>query len=210
MGRVCEDMLSYLSLSRTTVAGWTYGSERMLIHSEGRNELHMLLSRRYMERYGEVCSLSMEVILDLYSQARKKNFETLRDGEAIRHSNDTLSLFPETADIEETNPVATVYAYWGHNARRHRCLVKIGYTTQDLRTYLKSKEIAHQPFLFGTRCGGRTEEKAEHARWARYKVHGTEREWFYPTHVMFAAFRIEWQVTADFEKIVEEALSLIG
>lgn len=197
--RVCEAVLNYLKLNEMRLGGYTYGSDMLLIHSEARQQLFMMIQKRYLEMFGGLLPIGIDETLSAYSDARKRNYTALRDGKAI-HREGGRTLF----GIEDSGPVATVYAYLGSNARANRRLIKIGYTAQNLSSYLRGKEIAHNPQLMATRCGGRKEEHTEHAKWTRYLADG--REWFWATDAMLADFRKNWDTTPDFEDIAKAAL----
>lgn len=196
----CQDELNYLKLREMRLCGYTYGSESLLIHKEPREELYKRIVTRFIAISGTMCPFSIDDVIDAYSGCRKRNYVALRDGKAIEPEPDRL-LF----GIVNDGPVATVYAYLGHNARQKKRLIKIGYTSQNLTEYLRGKVIQHDPQLMATKCGGRKEEAAEHARWDRYRADG--REWYYATDAMLSAFKREWDVTAEFDLLSTQALA---
>jgi hypothetical protein len=197
--RACEAVLNYLKLNEMRLGGHTYGSDMLLIDNESRQALFAMIQKQYLDMFGGICPLGIDDTLKTYSGCRKRNYVALRDGQPI-HREEGRSLF----GIEDTGPIATVYAYLGWNARAERRLIKIGYTAQNLTQYLRTKDIPHNPKLMATRCGGRKEEQREHAKWSRYLADG--REWFWATDAMIADFRNNWDITADFETLAAAAL----
>ena len=161
-----------------------------------------MVSTLYQREYGEAMPFAAQNIIDTYGGVRKGNYERMRDGVSI--PREYHPLFGDTS--EDGEPIAIVYAYWGSNQKAKRRLIKIGYTSQDLATYLRNLQRAYDPRLMATRCGGRHEEDIEHALYRLSLAEG--REWFYPTPAMFDTFRRVWDVTPEFDIIAEEALSL--
>jgi len=91
------------------------------------------------------------------------------------------------------------------NARANRRLIKIGWTSQDLDKYLRSKAISHDPILLGSRGGSWHDEQAEHLRFRMYLADG--REWYFPRPALLDAIQREYDTTEDFDTIRDEMLS---
>ena len=197
--KACKNVLTWLSLTRKEIGGHTYGSERLLIYSEGRRYLYNAICKEYMEEFCETPPFDIDYILDTYSQCRKGNYKRLRDGLPVEC--DTACLFE---DPSFDGVSAVLYAYWGFVAPVEKRLVKIGYTSQMLGEYLKSKEIAHNPELLASRPGSKEDEKREHQKWRNLLECG--REWFRPTPVLFADFRKEWSTEIGFDAMAERIL----
>jgi hypothetical protein len=201
--RTCEALLNYLKLGGMRLCGISYGSDKLLTNPDASQELYKRILQEYSKRTGERCPFKLHEVLDAYGQCRKGNYKALRDGQPIQNEPD-LPLFGKSVK----GPTAVLYAYLGHNARQKRRLIKIGYTSQDLTTYLKSKVIQHDPQLLASRCGGIEDEHAEHVRWDRILADG--REWFFATTMLLDAMRREWDVTDNFEELAEQALKEAG
>lgn len=200
--RACEQVLNWLRLGGVTIAGATYGSDHVVLSSEGREELYRYVFERYYKLAGKAMPFTVDIVAKTYSGCRKGNYENLRDGKAITKGCRALPLFGELED----DVVATVYAYWGSNQKAGRRLIKIGYTEQELTKYLRTLERAYDPRLMAQRCGGRPEEQEIHRAWSRFRAEG--REWYWATEAMFDSFRRDWKTTEEFEVLVEEALEV--
>lgn len=200
-----EDVMSWLKLSGKKVCGFTYGSERMLLDVQAREELYRLLCKRHMDLCGEMPMYGIDRMMMLYSDVRKGNYERLRDGKPIRSAETQPGMF---GDPEPQGGVATVYAYIGWNARAERRCVKVGYTGDPLAEYLKKKVIAHNPELLASRCGGRQEEKIELDIFRNFLHDGDE--WFRPVPPIFSRLRDErtgWATERGFELIAARAMN---
>ena len=197
----CEDILSYLKLSGMIIGGATYGSDKLVIDPNNKQRLWILINKRFRVRAGCDMSFTPDDVALVYSGNRKGNYKALRDDKPITHNNGP-TLFDEIA--AEPEPVATLYAFIGLTAKTVARLIKIGYTTQKLSTYLRGKDIPHNPILLATRCGGRPEEKEELSRYRHQLAVG--REWFYPSEQMFADFTAHWNIEPGFDRIVAALL----
>lgn len=200
--QACEEVMSYLRLSGLRINGVSYGSEKLYVMQENKSQLYAMVCQRHFERFGHSLSATADEIALTYAGVRKGNYERLRDGKPIkREAHHPLFGIPT-----ESVPVAVVYAYWGRNQIADTRLVKIGYTFQDLRTYLRSLERQYDPRLLATRCGGYGEEQAEHAKCRMYLEEGDE--WYRPCPAIFAYLRRDWNLDPQFEDIVKEALAM--
>ncbi len=218
-GRVyasCERTLSYLASSGVTIYGLSYGSDRFSDIEEAGEVLANLVRRLHFETYGQhLLTKSTRQIVGIYRTARKANFKRCpgksRDGTQRMFTPfvKEMDSFP-LIDGDDDSYSATVYAYYGRVATFPQRLVKIGYTTQELRRYLSSKRIPHKPQLLATRPGGRNAEDLEKAKWSLYLREGNE--WFEPSRTMFRYFEQDdmWQTDSMYGMRVTQIASEWG
>lgn len=188
MYETCAELMQWAQGSKHKFNGFPYGSERLLINSDAMEELRALLEVKHLTRTGKLPIWTIEIIAILWMDIRKGNYKTLSNREPIlKPTKDKrqLFLFPDIDKIEKTGPSHTIYAYIGHLPKLPR-VIKIGYTSQDLDTYLKTKNIYHEPVLLSSKCGDKMEERALHATFVRQLVCG--REWFSPVPQMLDEF----------------------
>lgn len=198
---IAVGVVNYLRLSGERIGGCSYGSERIYTVPENLAELHALFCRLHLQEYGVPLLFTQPDIARAYYEARKRNYEHLRDGVPIPRGDKELPLFGE---IRQDTPIATVYAYWGRNQNADRRLVKIGYTGDELGAYLHRLQRMYDPRLLASKPGSESDERAEKARWHRHLAEG--REWFWPVPELFEALKREWRITQEFNSIANEAL----
>ncbi len=160
----CNETINFMRLN-----GMKYGSEKWLIFNAMRRELVGLIEERY-RRLASRQIESEEEALFHFCICRKHGHKLLKLGELLQ--SDDLPLFGKEPTIG-----ALVYAYFGQTATVGRC-IKIGYTTDSIKSYLASKRIQHDPVLLATTPGDKKLEAEFLAANSRFLADGNE--WFSP------------------------------
>jgi hypothetical protein len=197
-----KGLLSYYMQTGKRTCGFTYGAEKMHQHPAAKTQLAAAIRRQYHIRTGVELNHVYPDITDPrliwnWTLVRKANHKQLRDGWAIGSKWGQQRLLTDAVD-------ATVYAYAG-NAGGKRGLIKIGYTEQKLESYLRSKELAHQPMLLATRPGSRSTEQKCLDECRSDKVVGNE--WHAPTDRMCAYIRASFaDLEPDFDRRFRHAV----
>ena len=200
LATICKGVINYLRMAGETICGFTYGSESVYTDEQAKTELYKMVVARHCSAYGQPPDFTPDEVGRIYRDVRKGNYKICRDGGLIQ--SEYYPLFGDDEDLSK--PISTIYTYWGSNQKAHRRLIKIGYTDKPLGEYLRRLERQYDPQLLASQCGGEADEKRELARWRRFLAEG--REWFFPVQTMFDTFRREWKITADFDRIMREAL----
>lgn len=201
----CHGALTYLNQADGDIDGHTYGEDWILFEPKAAALLVALIDDCHRRRYCEQRPHTVPPwrVLHTYVQCRKKNYESMRDNKPI--SADWTPLFGDA--MEDAEPIAVVYAYWGRNQVVDRRLVKIGYTSKKLSTYLEGLRRAHDPVLLAHQPGDRSTERSEHVKYRPLLAEG--REWFEPTPAMLEDFRREWNVVPGFDGLVPKILNAV-
>lgn len=196
-------LLNYYKASKSDICGFTYGSDKIFIDQDARRELQKQAAERYMQDHGTSMPFTIDEVQGIWTDTRKGRYKDLRDGKPIENTSDDMPLF----GVERDEPVSVIYAYWGQNQIAGRRLVKIGYTSQDLQTYLNNLRRQYDPKLLATKPGGRVDEQKEHLRYRGLLAEG--REWFEPSRLMLADFRSTWKTVPHFDLLCDELIEAI-
>jgi hypothetical protein len=199
--RACESVLNWLKLGNVLLNGISYGSDDLLADPQASNELLGWIQKQHMSFYGNMPKFPPASMLMTYTAARKGNYQALRDGIPIKRENNNRPLF----GLQDTGPVAVVYAYIGRNQSVHvdKRVLKIGYTSDDLGEYLRRLERQYHPELLGSRPGDKADEIAEHGKWRRHCIDG--REWYAPVDEIFNSLRHSMKIVSNFDEIAARA-----
>ena len=197
------DVVNYLFVTR---GGTSEGPGSHLWFTDPLRKLRLYnwTDSRVMERGGVSLAelqLSPDEIAHRVESRRKQGYKKLAKG-LLLSSRPKGFFGGQVLDVS-----AVVYAYYGSVATRQKRLVKIGYTTQELRTYLNGKRILHKPVLLGDMPGGRETESRILNMWGAQLEEG--REWFRPSKELFSWMdkTSEFSTTGDFKNIAIQALT---
>jgi hypothetical protein len=180
-------VLSVLNWARRMRSG-LYGSDHRVFTDPSypmyHSEVYRLVDLVFRDLTGRSLSCITRSSIDVakvFVGCRKGNYKRLRD----------CKIIPSTVD-----PGSVVYGALGCIANHDGRLMKIGYTEQNLKRYLRSKRIQSDFILVASYPGGHTEENEAHLALQSFLVEG--REWF-------AKRREVFEYMADEGWVLEEA-----
>lgn len=197
---VCQEVLQSLMLSGGFyVPGRkrkvTYGSTELF--RSGWPELRRRIAKRWQERTGMELGHARWTdfeIQECYERRRQWGYKPYKQLESV---SKPLPLF------NEDDESGILYAYTGCTADVDCRIVKVGYTSKDIKSYLGPKKRLESPKLLATTPGDRHDEDLFHKRWSYRRATGSEHYW--PENDLLEFIRDTFDdVMPDFESVAQD------